>query len=243
MTNNASRGTRTLGSLRSADGAGIVRIEDRYDTDIDDLWAAITDPDRLARWFGEVDGELSLGGEFRVHIADAGERIGRVEACDAPQRLLVTTTETDESYRRGQAVPPFDAARNITLTADGDQTTLVIEVKGMPLDKIAFFGAGWQIHAENLAAYLAGREPDDVEARGKNSSLLIRTWRPTSTNTRRQHSGDIPARWATGVAFRLSDRSVITGEVTRPLARLGRAGRCYSVSAHTTTCFRCRELR
>jgi hypothetical protein len=35
----------------------------------------------------------------------------------------------------------------------------------MPLDKIAFFGAGWQIHAENLAAYLAGRQPGDVEAR------------------------------------------------------------------------------
>ena len=100
-----------------------------------------------------------------MHIADAGERTGQVEACDAPQRLLVTTRETDESYRRGQGVPPFDAAWEITLTADGDQTILVIEVKGMPLDKIAFFGAGWQIHAENLAAYLAGREPDDVEAR------------------------------------------------------------------------------
>jgi uncharacterized protein YndB with AHSA1/START domain len=61
MNSNASSGTRILGSLRSADGAGIVRIEDRYDTDIDDLWSAITDPDRLARWFGEVDGELSLG--------------------------------------------------------------------------------------------------------------------------------------------------------------------------------------
>ena len=71
MTNDGSPGARTLGSLRSADGAGIVRIEDRYDTDIDDLWSAITDPDRLARWFGEVDGELSLGGEFRVQIADA----------------------------------------------------------------------------------------------------------------------------------------------------------------------------
>jgi hypothetical protein len=35
----------------------------------------------------------------------------------------------------------------------------------MPLDKIAFYGAGWQIHAENLAAHLAGREPGDVEAR------------------------------------------------------------------------------
>ena len=165
MTSNASPGTRILGSLRSADGAGIIRIEDRYDTDIDDLWSAITDPDRLTRWFGEVDGELSLGGEFRVQIADAGERTGQVEACDAPQRLSVTTRETDESYRRGQGVPPFDAAWDITLTADGDQTTLVIEVKGMPLDKIAFFGAGWQIHAENLAAYLAGRELDDLEAR------------------------------------------------------------------------------
>ena len=80
MTSNASPGTRILGSLRSADGAGIIRIEDRYDTDIDDLWSAITDPDRLARWFGEVDGELSLGGEFRVQIADAGERTGQVEA-------------------------------------------------------------------------------------------------------------------------------------------------------------------
>jgi hypothetical protein len=37
MSSNASPGTRILGSLRSADGAGVVRIEDRYDTDIDVL--------------------------------------------------------------------------------------------------------------------------------------------------------------------------------------------------------------
>ena len=195
MTSNASPDTRILGSLRSADGAGVVRIEDRYDTDIDDLWSAITDPDRLARWFGEVDGELSVGGEFRVHIADAGERTGQVEACEAPQRLLVTTRETDESYRRGQGVPPFDAVWDITLTADGDQTTLVIEVKGMPLDKIAFYGAGWQIHAENLAATSPAVNPTTSRRAGKNSSLPIRTWRPTSASTRRQHSSDIPARW------------------------------------------------
>jgi hypothetical protein len=62
-------------------------------------------------------------------------------------------------------VPPFDAVKEITLTPDGDQTVLILEVRGMPLDAIAFFGAGWQIHAENLATYLAGRESDDVEAR------------------------------------------------------------------------------
>jgi uncharacterized protein YndB with AHSA1/START domain len=165
MTSDASPGTRILGSLRSAAGVGVVRIEDRYDTDIDDLWSAVTDPDRLDHWFGEVDGELFQGGEFRVHIADAGERTGQVEACEAPQRLVVTTRETDDSYRRGQGVPPFDAVWEITLTADGDQTILVIEVKGMPLDKIAFYGVGWQIHAEHLAAYILGAQPDGIEAR------------------------------------------------------------------------------
>ena len=65
MTSKARSDTRILGSLRSADGKGIVRIEDRYDTDIDDLWSALTDPDRLARWYGEVEGDLRLGGEFR----------------------------------------------------------------------------------------------------------------------------------------------------------------------------------
>jgi uncharacterized protein YndB with AHSA1/START domain len=166
MSGKASSGTRVLGCLRSAEGVGVVRIEDRYDTDIEDLWSAITDPVRLARWHGQVGGDLRPGGEFRIYNeADNIEHTGRVDACEPPQRLVVTTRETDESYRRGQGVPPFDAVREITLTADGDQTILVIEVKGMPLDKIAFYGAGWQIHAENLAAYVAGREPGDLEAR------------------------------------------------------------------------------
>ena len=49
MTSNARPGARILGGLRAADGKGIVRIEDRFDTDIDDLWSALTDPRRLAR--------------------------------------------------------------------------------------------------------------------------------------------------------------------------------------------------
>jgi len=77
----------------------------------------------------------------------------------------VTTRETDESYQGGEGVPPFDEVIEATLTADGDQTILVIEVRGMPLDKIEFYGAGWQLHAENLAAYLVGREPGDADAR------------------------------------------------------------------------------
>jgi uncharacterized protein YndB with AHSA1/START domain len=166
MTSNPRGGNRILGSLRAADGVGVVRIEDRYDTTIDDLWSALTDPARLARWHGKVEGDLRPGGAFRVYLeADDVESTGRVEACEPPRRLLVTTRETDASYQKGQGVPPFDAAIEATLAADGDQTILVLEVKGIPLHVLAAYGAGWQIHAEHLAAYLAGRERGDAEAR------------------------------------------------------------------------------
>jgi hypothetical protein len=44
MTGSARAGNRILGSLRTADGKGVVRMEDRLDTDIDDVWSAFTDP-------------------------------------------------------------------------------------------------------------------------------------------------------------------------------------------------------
>ncbi|MGO8957809.1 MAG: SRPBCC domain-containing protein, partial [Streptosporangiaceae bacterium] len=123
MTGNAGGSGRILGSLRSADGKGIVRMEDRFDTDIDDLWSSLTDPGRLARWHGLVEGDLRHGGRFRLYIeADDVESTGRVEACEPPRRLLVTTRETDESWRKGNGAPPFDEAIEATLTADGDQT-------------------------------------------------------------------------------------------------------------------------
>jgi uncharacterized protein YndB with AHSA1/START domain len=166
MTSSAGAGARILGSLRAADGRGVVRIEERYDTGIDDLWSAITDPDRLSRWFGRVSGDLRPGGQFRLYIEGPEiDSVGVIEACEAPRRLRVTHREVDESYEQGQGAPPFDESIEATLTPDGDQAILVIEVSGLPLDKIAFYGAGWQIHAENLARIAAGGERDDSEAR------------------------------------------------------------------------------
>ena len=92
MTSNTAE-IRILGSLRTADGRGVVRMEDRFDTDIGDLWSALTEPARLARWLGTVEGDLRIDGEFRAHFFASGwEGTGRVDACEAPQRLLVTTS-------------------------------------------------------------------------------------------------------------------------------------------------------
>jgi len=148
MTTNAT-GIRILGSLRAADGKGVVRMEDRFDTDINDMWSALTEPSRLARWLGDVDGDLRIGGEFQARFfASEWEGTGRVETCEAPQHLLVTTTDKDQG-----ATHTIEA----TLSAEGDHTVLVIEEAGMPVEHLGGYGAGIQIHVEDLAAYLAGR--------------------------------------------------------------------------------------
>jgi uncharacterized protein YndB with AHSA1/START domain len=149
-----------LGSLHAVDGEGVVRMEDRLDTGIDDLWEALTDPDRLARWFGEVEGELAQGGEFRVRIALAGERTGQVEACEPPQRVVLTMRDPDP-----QPGQPEQTVIEAHLIVEGTQTRLVWEERGLPVNLLPAYGAGIQIHVEHLADYIGGRELRNVEAR------------------------------------------------------------------------------
>lgn len=85
-------GVRTLDTLRAAAGMGIVRLEGRLDTDADDVWSALTDPVRLARWLGEVDGEPHQGGEFRARFFASGwEGTCRVEVCDLATPLTAAS--------------------------------------------------------------------------------------------------------------------------------------------------------
>jgi uncharacterized protein YndB with AHSA1/START domain len=157
MTDDGQPGERIIGSLAGADGKGILRLQDRVDTDIDDLWSAFVDPERLNRWLGQFHGDLRLGGEFRAHYWASGwEGTGRVEACEPPHHLLVVTREAEASE---------DHAIEVWLRTEGNQTVLVIEQRGLPLDLLGAYGAGGQVHVEDLVAYLAGRERGDAGAR------------------------------------------------------------------------------
>jgi uncharacterized protein YndB with AHSA1/START domain len=75
-------GTRVLetGEARS------VIISQTYDTDIDDLWDACTNPERIPRWFLPVTGELRLGGRYQLE----GNAGGTIERCDPPKSFSAT---------------------------------------------------------------------------------------------------------------------------------------------------------
>ncbi|HEV2638215.1 MAG TPA: SRPBCC domain-containing protein [Actinocrinis sp.] len=157
MASDEPTGTRILGALRSANGKGVVRMEDTFDNGIDEVWSALTQPEHLAHWLGELEGDLRLGGEFRAtYFASGWEGTVRVQACEPPRRLLVEGE--DHKHHEQHAI-------EFTLTADGARTHVVFEERGMPLDLLVAYGAGVQVHIEDLAAHLAGRERCDASAR------------------------------------------------------------------------------
>jgi uncharacterized protein YndB with AHSA1/START domain len=164
MTEEMRDHTRITGSLRSVDGRGVVRMEARYDTDIDDLWSAITEGQRLARWIAEVEGDLRLGGAFRATFTSGWEGPGRVDACEPPTRLRVTMTPGRDEETVIEAV----------LVAEGSQTKLVVEERGLPLEELAAHGAGWQAHLEDLAAHGAGSEHVDWRTRWDELTPMYR---------------------------------------------------------------------
>jgi len=57
-----------------------------YDTTIDDVWDAITNPERIPRWLLPISGDLRLGGRYQLQ----GNASGQITACDPPRMLDLT---------------------------------------------------------------------------------------------------------------------------------------------------------
>ena len=63
-----------------------VTLHRRYPADQADVWQAITDPDRVRRWFLPLAGDLREGGSFQLE----GNAGGDIVKCEPPRHLMVT---------------------------------------------------------------------------------------------------------------------------------------------------------
>ena len=68
--------------------ARVVLATRSYDTTVEDAWDALTNAERIPRWFLPVTGDLRLGGRYQLQ-GNAGGTITRCE----PPRLLALTWE------------------------------------------------------------------------------------------------------------------------------------------------------
>ncbi len=119
-----------------------------YATTVDDLWDALTTPERLARWFLRVEGDLKLGGRYQLK----GNAGGTILRCDPPEALDVT-------WEFGGATTWV----NVRLTAEGEGARLTLEHiahrDGIGADHLKKFGPGavgigWDLTFHGLERHL-----------------------------------------------------------------------------------------
>lgn len=119
-----------------------------YPTAVDDLWDALTNPERIPRWFLPVSGDLREGG----HYALEGNAHGDIELCDPPHQLGVT-------WVFGEEMPPTWVT--VTLAVDDHGTRLTLEHLGPVPEELwdqfgpGATGLGWDLAFLGLGLHLA----------------------------------------------------------------------------------------
>ena len=71
---------------RDGEPARAVTLSRGYPTTAEDLWDAVTNPDRIPRWFTPVGGDLEPGGRYQLE----GNAGGVIEVCEPPSLLALT---------------------------------------------------------------------------------------------------------------------------------------------------------
>ena len=78
---------RSVSSLdRDGLPAGAVTLSRSYATTVEDLWDAVTNGERIPRWFLPISGELELRGRYQLE----GNAGGVITACKRPSRFALT---------------------------------------------------------------------------------------------------------------------------------------------------------
>jgi uncharacterized protein YndB with AHSA1/START domain len=170
-------GTRVF----EAGEARVVSISQTYDAQLEDVWDACANPERIPRWFLPISGDLRVGGRYQLE----GNAGGKIERCDPPNSFAAT-------WEFGGEVSWIE----VRLTAEPQgRTRFELEhIAHVDDERWAEFGpgavgVGWDGGLMGLATHLAtGRAIDPGEgmawmasAEGKQFvSLSSQRWRDAS---------------------------------------------------------------
>ena len=166
--------TREVGSATlSAGEAKVVKLSRSYPADAEDVWDALTTPERLARWFLPVSGDLRVGGTYQLE----GNAGGEIRACEPPRRLQLT-------WIMGPPEGPEDSSIvDVVLEPDPDlggtrltlTHTAVVPPEMWDTFGPGAVGVGWELGVVSLAAHLEGQEigtPADLETNPEYHAAL-----------------------------------------------------------------------
>jgi uncharacterized protein YndB with AHSA1/START domain len=148
---------RIDGRVERLDGVPAVQFDRTLHAKPAEVFAAISDPERVGAWFAPLSGELQTGGEFELGFSPDYRTTGTVLACEPGVGVSFTWAIDDRDFGA------VDVALGRTIT---DHTELTLVHHDLPEDQWIGYAAGWHAHLDVLAAYLAGETLvwDDVFA-------------------------------------------------------------------------------
>jgi len=136
-----------LKAARRTVGEHAVELSRTYDAPIDDVWDAITNAERIPRWFLPVSGDLRGGGRYQLQ----GNAGGEILRCEPPRLLHVTWDYGEDSTEVQVRLS----------TADGGATQFELIHSGVDSAKNwaefgpGAVGVGWDTILLGLALHLS----------------------------------------------------------------------------------------
>ena len=155
--------TREVGERPGPGGSPVrtVRLTRDFDAPIEDVWDAVTSPERINRWFLPVSGDFRIGGRYQFE----GNAGGEIVTCQRPSLLKVT-------WFYGEV--PADAVSEVEVrlsTIEAGRTRFdFLHSATVPEEQWDEYGpgavgVGWDGGMLGLALHLEGGErPEDPEA-------------------------------------------------------------------------------
>jgi uncharacterized protein YndB with AHSA1/START domain len=130
--------------VRTSTGHDIV-IERTFNASIDDVWASLTEPERMNRWIGTWSGDPAPGKRITFRMTaegeDAQDEDVLIHACHAPMHFDVESFQAESSWRL-----------KVNLAESDGVTTLVfIQNVAEEVDS-ASYGVGWEYYLDRLVA-------------------------------------------------------------------------------------------
>ncbi len=153
---------RDVGPGRTAAGEGrTIHLQRTYEAAIDEVWDALTNPERISRWFLPISGDFRISGRYQLE----GNAGGEILACDRPHRFRLT-------WAYGETGNPADVSELEVRLRAGDDGATSLELDHtaiVPDDMWAEYGpgavgVGWDQGLLGLAIHLRGESIDDPAA-------------------------------------------------------------------------------
>ena len=139
------------GRREERDGTTYVVFHREFRAPIEDVWASVTEPERLERWIGTWSGDPASGSvEFRMtaEAEDAAAETHRIRECHPPRRLVTESRSPgdDATWRLELDLAETDGVTTLTFAQ-------LLE-DGLPVDSV---GPGWDYYLDRLVAARRGR--------------------------------------------------------------------------------------